>query len=207
MPPHDYNPKTHKFKGVSRAQVRREIDNLTVYVAKQAGIIGRRYERGVINLPQFELEMRDLLKSGHIIAASVGRGGRSRMAQADWGRVGAKLKSEYGYLAKFARKIGLGKVPKVATANRAKKYADSVRMSYHQTMRTEITASSVTNIKVRLITNSEEGCEECAADEARGWVNVEDMDELGTRICGNFCKCDLIFEDDYERETGRTANS
>ena len=49
----------------------------------------------------------------------------------------------------------------------------------------------------RLITNSQEGCQECADDEAAGWVDVNDMKEIGTRECGDFCKCDIEFEDEF----------
>lgn len=192
--PHDYRPQTKSFVGVPRPLVRKEIDKLTDHIAKQAALIGRRYEKGKITLAEFELQMRELLKSGHIIAASVGKGGRSRMTLKDWGKVGSRLKKEYTYLSKFRRKIGLGKVPRIATANRAKKYASSIVMSYHETVRTEHGRES--ELKVKLVTNSLEGCEECAADEAAGWMNLEDMGEIGTRICGNFCKCDLVFSDE-----------
>ncbi len=193
--PYDYQSKSRKFKGVSRQAVRSEIDKLTGHVSKQAAIIGGRFESGEINIAQFEIDMRDLLKSGHIIAASVGRGGRARMTQADFGRVGARLKSEYGYLGKLVRNIDIGKVAKVATANRAKNYASSIVMSYHETVRTEMTRDSVSPIRARLVTNSKEGCEECAADDALGWQAVEDVSEIGTRICKNFCKCDILFDD------------
>ncbi len=192
--PHDYRPQTKSFVGVPRPLVRKEIDRLTEHIKKEAARIGTLYQDGKINLAHFEIEMREMLKSSHIIAASVGRGGRARMTLSDWGKVGSRLKAEYGYLAKFTRKVGLGKIEKVATANRAKKYASSIVMSYHETVRTEHGRES--ELKVRLITNSEEGCEECAADEALGWINLDEMGEIGTRICGNFCKCDLQFSDE-----------
>jgi hypothetical protein len=195
-----YDAKSKSFRRagrvVTRHQVRAEIDKLTEHISRQAAKIGERYAKATLTLARFEIEMRELLKSGHIIASSVGRGGRSRMTQADWARVGSRLRREYGYLSKFVRKLGQGKIDKAFTANRAKKYSSSIVMSYHETMKTEETKDSVSEIKVRLVQNSREGCAECAADADRGWVNVEDMGEIGTRICGNFCLCDLEFSDD-----------
>jgi len=195
---YDESAKQFRQNGrvVSNQAVRAEIDKLTAFVSKEAQRIGKKYADGKIGIAQFEIEMRELLKSSHLVASSVGRGGRARMSQADWGKVGSRLKREYTYLQKFARKLAQGKIAKAVTPNRAKSYSSSVVMSYHETMRTEQTQNSVTDIKVRLIQNSKEGCSECTADADRGWVAVEDMQEIGTRICQNFCLCEFEFSDD-----------
>lgn len=196
--PHDYDPKRKQFVGVSRLAVREQINKLTDHVAKEAANLARRYQSNTISLREFEIGMRELLKSAHLVAASVGRGGRARMSQRDWGRVGAKIKWQNGYLAKFARKIGRGSISEIATASRAKSYASAIYMSFARTFhesQTEFVEEGKNPARVRLITNSEEGCEECAADEAQGWMSVDDMAELGTRLCGDFCKCDLEFDE------------
>lgn len=201
--PHDYDPKQKAFirdgRKVSRLAVRAEIDKLTEHVAKEAARLAKSYSSGGLTLTQFETSMRELLKSAHIIAASVGKGGRIRMTQADWGRVGAKIKWQNGYLSKFARKIGKGSISEIASASRARSYASSIYISFAGTYResqTEFVEGGKNPALVRLITNSEEGCQECADDEAEGWMSVDDMKELGTRICGDFCKCDLEFQDE-----------
>jgi hypothetical protein len=201
--PHDYNPKQKAFisggRKVSHLAVRAEIDKLSDFVAKEAARIANRYKAGKITLAGFETEMRALLKSGHIVAASVGKGGRARMTQRDWGRVGAKIKWQNGYLTKFARKIGRGTISEIATASRARSYASAIYISFASTFKEsqeEFVEGGKNPARVRLVTNSKEGCDECAADEAEGWMSVDDMKELGSRICGDWCKCDLEFEDD-----------
>lgn len=201
--PHDYSPKSKHFindgKQVSHLAVRAEIDKLTDHVAGEAARIAKGFAKGNFSIVEFEVQMRDLLKSAHIIAASVGKGGRARMTQADWGRVGAKIKWQNGYLSKFAKKIARGSVSEIATPSRAKSYASSIYISFANTFQesqTEFVAEGKNPAQVRLVTNSQEGCEECAADEAEGWMSVDDMKELGTRICGDFCKCDLEFKDE-----------
>lgn len=52
--------------------------------------------------PQWETEMRGLVKSVHIAQAVLGKGGRDRMTPRDWGRVGMALRKQYGFLGKFA---------------------------------------------------------------------------------------------------------
>lgn len=201
--PHDYVEKAKRFRSpsgklVSRLAVRREIDKLTAYVAREAARIAKAYQKGDIDLEEFELAMRELLKSGHIIAASVGKGGRARMSQADWGHVGAKIKWQYGYLQKFARKIKRGSITEIATVARARLYASALYVSFARTFQEsmeEFVVDGNNPLRCRLVTNSEEGCAECAADEAEGWVSVDDMKPIGTRICGDFCKCNIEFED------------
>jgi hypothetical protein len=203
MPPHDYDLRFKKYRKdgrlVSRLAVRGEINKLTDHIAKESAKIAKQYQAKEITLFEFETLMRDLLKSGHIIAASVGKGGRALMTQADWGRVGAKIKWQYGYLTKFARKIGRGSISEIATASRAKSYASSIFVSYSRTYmdaQTEIVEDGKNPERCRLITNSEEGCVECATDEAIGWMSIDDMGEIGSRLCGDFCKCDIEFEDE-----------
>jgi hypothetical protein len=203
--PHDYNAKTNQFttargRRIPVAEVRAAVDELVALVGERAADLGERYAAGKISIYDFHIEMRELLKAAHVVAASVGKGGYRRMTQADWGRVGAKLKSEYGYLAKLVRKIERGTLAKAHSAYRARKYAAGVVMSYHRTMRKERmrTPPDENRPQVRLVTHSKEGCSECAADESRGWVDPADMSELGTRICGNYCLCDLVFSDDVE---------
>ena len=199
---HDYSPKQKAFykdgKKVSRHAVRTEIDKLTEYVAAESGRIAKRYQAGG-TIAQFQQEMRELLKSAHLIAASVGKGGRARMTQKDWGRVGAKIRWQYGYLEKFARKVAKGSITEIATVSRAKSYANAIYISFAKTFhesQTEFVAEGKNPAKARLVTNSAEGCQECADDEAMGWVSVDDLKFLGERLCGDFCKCDIEFADD-----------
>jgi hypothetical protein len=211
MPPYDFDEKRKRFRDkdgrlVSRREVRPLIDKLTNTVAKDAAKIANRYQSGQINLAQFEIEMRELLKSGHIIASSVGRGGRERMTLSDWAKVGNKIKWQNQYLSRFARKIGQGKIAKIATASRARSYASSIYISYanaFQTAQTEFVAGGgdinpEREMLCYLEQNSEEGCVECTADAAAGPMPVSEMGELGSRICGDFCKCEIIFEDEPE---------
>jgi hypothetical protein len=206
--PHDYYSRKQKAfyaggRKVSRQQVRREINKLTDHVAKESARLAKSLKAGNVSLPEFELAMRELLKSAHIVSASVGKGGRALMTQADWGRVGAKIRWQYGYLNTFARKIERGLVSDAATVSRARSYASSIFVSFSRTFQkaqSTFVDGGKNPERCRLVTNSEEGCVECAADEAEGWMSIDDMGEIGSRICGDFCKCDIIFEDDVEQD-------
>lgn len=200
---HDYSIKQKAFytggKKVSRQAVRKEINALTGHVSKESARIAGRLREGTIRLPEFELQMRELLKSAHIVASSVGKGGRALMTQADWGRVGAKIKWQYGYLQKFARKIERGGISEAALSARAKSYASSIFVSFSNTFQeaqTDFVEGGKNPLLARLVTNSKEGCVECEADAAEGWVSIDDVSPIGSRLCGDFCLCDLEFSDD-----------
>jgi hypothetical protein len=172
--PHDYSIKQKAFysggRKVSRSAVRKEINGLTEYVSRQSARLAGQLRRGAISNIEFELSMRELLKSAHIVAASVGRGGRALMTQSDWGRVGSKIRWQYGYLSKFARRIKAGGISEAATVSRARSYASSIFVSFSRTFQKaqEIFVEGGKNPeRCRLVTN-----------------------------CGDFCKCDIIFEDD-----------
>ena len=198
-----YNEQTKRFedngKVIEAAAILLLIDRLTSVGKREAKRISGRLERGEISIAQWRVAIAELLKSAHIIAASVGRGGRSRMTQSDWGKVGNKLRWQYGFLDKFTRSIVSGAVVIGAgvIANRAIKYLSAPYISF-QTAKQSEHAIGVDGkpVLVRLVQNSKEGCEECNADAALGFIPVDDMDPIGSRICGDYCLCDLEFSDE-----------
>ena len=50
--------------------------------------------------------------------------------------------------------------------------------------------------QVRLVQSSQEGCVECNSDAAEGWVNESDCKELFSRLCGDWCLCEIEWQDD-----------
>jgi len=200
--PYDYDIKAKQFAGerrITRREVRAEIDKLLEAVEKRSASLGKSLSADAISLAEFQSEMQDLLRSAHIIASSVGRGGRDLMTLSDWGKVGAKIAWQNRYLEKFARKIERGTLSEASIANRAKSYSSAIFVSFsdtYQKAQTEFVEDGKNPILARLVQNSREGCEECSADAAEGWMSVDDMKEIGTRICGDFCLCDIEFSDE-----------
>jgi len=202
--PYDYDKRKRRYKSpdgsyVTREELRALIDKLTAFVTKRTASIARKFDAGDITAAEFNTLMREVLKAGHIVSASVGRGGRAMMDSADWARVGRKIKWQYGYLDKFSAKLAKGTLKTANTVSRAKAYASSIYVSYadslHIATTEAIDGEKTTGILARLVQNSQEGCAECEADASEGWVPVEEMGEIGTRICGDYCKCDIEFSD------------
>jgi hypothetical protein len=202
--PHDYDVRAKRFiKGsrvLTRAEVRYQIDRLTEHVGRKAKRVAARYAEGKINVPEFELEMRDILKAGHIVAAAIGKGGRTNMTVSDWGAVGARVKKEYQYLAKFSRKIRMGKISKILTTGRAQKYASAIRITFYRAFGKE-QSDEKKQKRVKRVLNAQESCDECVEYAAMGYIPLDEMPLLGELECGPFCKCDLVFEEDEQDES------
>jgi chorismate mutase len=202
--PHKFDPQIKRFVNdtgipVPRGAIRNEIRALGRHVSKKSSDLALDFQQGNITLGQFQSAMGTLLNSGHIIAASIGRGGVGRMSKSDWSSVGDKIAWQNKYLARFARRIGAGTVSPAMTNYRAGLYSSALwstfNKTFHKTMKEESALGKNAEL-CRLVTNSEEGCTECAFDESLGWISVDDMDPIGSRICGDFCKCDIEFEGD-----------
>ncbi len=205
--PYDFDKqKRAYFDGteyVSRVALRELIDKLLDHTKREATRIAQRFDAGDITAAEFELLMRELLRDAHVVSGTVGRGGRERMSFSDWGKIGNKIRSQYEYLAKFRAKLERGALSKAATVSRARSYIGAVYTSFADGVATAYEEAKASGFvpkgdMVRLVQNSKEGCEECNNDAAEGWIPEADMSPLFTRICGDYCLCELEWKSDVE---------
>lgn len=195
-----YNPQQKRFERdgvpVTSEELRTLIDRLTLQTQREARRLSERLERGEITRDAWLVAMATLLRASHVVAASVGSGGYNRVTEERWRKVEKKVTWQGGFLPRFGAAIVAGTIIGTIAA-RASRYASAVYISFASAFQAVQTENSKENSspKVRLITNSAEGCAECADDEAEGWMDLEDMKEIGDRICGDFCRCFLEFSD------------
>ncbi len=176
---------------ISRATVRREINKAVDKTSKMMRQVGKDFNAGKINLPEFQIQMADLVKGINILTASIGRGGKNMMRPNDWGTVGAKVREQYKYLNKFARDIELGKVSPVQIENRAGLYAKQSRAGYFRAEMDVAIDAGLT--EARRIQNSKEGCPGCDHYASVGWIPIEEMPNIGELECKGFCLCVLEY--------------
>lgn len=67
--------------------------------------LAAQLKAGAITPEQWVLQMREGIKTTHISQYVLGRGGADNMTQSDWGRLGQKLREQYGYLNDFGQQI------------------------------------------------------------------------------------------------------
>lgn len=195
-----YNDQTNQYTDddgniVELAALLLLIERLTNATKRQAKLLASKLASGAITFEQWQAAMISLLKSAHIAAAATGRGGFDRLTANDWGRIEKKVTWQASYLPRFGAAIVAGVVAGAVLLRRAGSYGASPYISFSSAYKEAMTEDGK-KMQCRLITNSIEGCEECAADEDAGWMPVDEMGELGSRICGDFCKCVIEFEDE-----------
>ena len=81
-------------------------------------------------LRDWEILMREEIKSVYISQYLLGRGGLNRMTQRDWGSIGGMLKRQYQYLNRFSREIARGTLTQGQIAARSQMYFNSARQAF-----------------------------------------------------------------------------
>lgn len=197
-----YNITTRQYERddgsvITAAELRAMFDTLDAETKKQLRAVSRKRENGDITTDQWAEAILAILVAAHIVSISLGKGGIERVTQADWDKVQEKIAWQSGYLSKWVNRItaGLFLVTAGAIAARAVQYAGSLYPMFANTRFRERKEAD-REMLCRLITHSKEGCPECAADEAIGWMPVSEMGEIGTRECENWCLCTIEFEDE-----------
>jgi hypothetical protein len=134
-----------------------------------------------------------ILKSAHLLAASLARGGRRQMRPKDWGKVGADLKKQYKYLTRFEKLILKGKLTATQIIRRLALYGDSISRAFH-TQLADVQSSLGNERFARRYLRASESCKDCIRYAARGWVPVAELvPPTADCECGFFCKCVVKF--------------
>lgn len=174
-------------------EVRAELERLVEHAATSVRDLTAQLRARQISLAEWQLGMGREMKLLHAASAAAGRGGWAQMTGSDWGWVGAQLRAQYTYLARFARQIESG-TQKLdgRLLVRAEQYARAARTTYEQMrLRTEHLVGKKT--QGRRILHARESCAGCIAEAARGWVAIETMAPIGVFECRHNCRCSLEF--------------
>lgn len=178
-------------RAIAPAKVQAEIQRLVDSQERQMRRLTEQLRRGRISLPEWQLGMRDLIKSGNTVAGSIGRGGHRQMSAADWGTVGQRIRTQYAYLNRFALEIENGRVPDASSVYRAGLYARSVRIAFYVMERRALKDAGFT--ESRRILLAKESCVDCLEWRSRGWVPVDQQPMVGTLICKQNCRCQFEY--------------
>lgn len=195
MPIH-YDKKTARYRGkngqfISASSVKKQIEKVVEVVGKDMRGISQRFNEKKIDLKTWKKEMKEQIKTLHTLTASVGKGGRKSMTKSDWGKVGSEIKKQYAFLDKFASEIEKGKVTGAKLEYRASLYARAARKSFSSFEKDA--NSEAGKLKCRRIVHAKESCSDCLYYASLGYIDVDEMPDIGDLICGNGCKCELEY--------------
>lgn len=73
---------------------------------RRTGELAERLRAGELSVAEWEMAMRDEIRDLHVAATVIGKGGdRGAVSFSEWGRAGAYIKQQYGFLHRFAQRV------------------------------------------------------------------------------------------------------
>lgn len=158
-------------------------DNLRVMYGRtedQFATLAEAVAIGAIAVSLFQRAMMEQLKNLHLATAVLGAGGWDQANARLYGRVGRKLRDEYGYLNRFVRQIDAGELSAKQIVERAKLYADNGYGQYWSERDRGMRRANVNEERLRTESGA---CNICLNAEAQGWVR------LGTHAIPKHSSC------------------
>ena len=187
------DPATGRFVG--RQAVKDAVEQVIDGARQELQSHTRRLAAGNLDLPTWQVQCAQTLKALHTAVAVIGKGGRAQMTPADYGRIGARTKDQYGFLARLAGEIHSGAVDIAngpAVERRIGLYADAARATYEQSARDAAGGATVLTWE-RNVLGTADHCDECLAATASGRVPIGTLPLPGHRVCRQGCKCRLVY--------------
>jgi hypothetical protein len=136
--PWEWNPKSQRYYNTTSGQFLSNAKMLDLRdqftAAKQGSIraLAGDVASGKISVQEWTLGFRQQVKTTYLDEYILARGGRNNMTQADWGRVGQMVKTQYQYQAQFAADVAAGKLTEPQIAARSSMYINSATQAYEK---------------------------------------------------------------------------
>lgn len=185
-----YDNQTKRL--TSWLDVRRDIDKYIDSSNKVIDGLANQLRNREISLAEWQAAMREQVKAMNLNTAMAAHGGRANMTQADWGRAGQQIRTQYEYLDKFAKDIADGKVKLDGRLNtRAQLYGDAARGTHEQEKRRVAANAGLT--EERRLLHARESCVDCMTYAGWGWRPIGTMPRIGESRCRTNCKCTFSY--------------
>lgn len=186
---------------ISQVQVREALDGYVDNSQNVSRDLGGLLREGQISLADWQLQMRAHIKDVHLTAAAAQRGGWDNMTQADFGRVGQRIRVQYEYLDNFAKQIADGTQPLDGRfLVRSQMYTDASVATYD---RFEVNAFNTAGFDEErsILEPGARHCGLCESEAARGWQPIGSIIPIGERTCLTRCRCTKEYRNSITEET------
>lgn len=175
---------------VSERTVRSWVDAVADGASDRMAALTERLVAGNVRLADWQRQMMTEVKLVNLANVMAARGGRDRMAKADFGYSGRVIRTQYDYLKAWAQSIQDGAAPlDRRTVARARLYGQHGRVAFEQMKAREDRRVGLDQERNRL--GSAEHCTECPALSARGWVPAGTLPPIGQRACRANDRCSI----------------
>ncbi len=186
-----WNPATSRFvigsNTVSMITIRDTLARLQTYTGVQMAKAAERFFAGLTSFEVWRTQMTEMIASSHILAAALAVGSvHAAIAN-------PKTSENIARQQRFA--VGMGDDIAMAKKGmtlqrvkaRARSYAAAVGVTF-ATIEQDLRATlGIDQFAYRNLTATE-SCDGCQA-WAGQWIPIDDMPEIGSLDCGQYCKC------------------
>lgn len=179
---------TESGRYISRAAIRGALEESLANLTRRTDALTDDLRAGRISLNEWQDDMKQIVKQVQMAAQEVASGGRAQMTQADYGRVGQKVREQYQYLDRWVEDIKQGGP---ISEGRARQYLRSGRTAFLEAESREMRNRGYL---ARNVLRSAEHCWQCIAETDKGLVPVEFLTLPGHRVCLGNCRCFLVYE-------------
>lgn len=172
--------------------IRSVLDRVINVQAASVRDLGQALLDGRLGLADWQMQMMQTIKSGHLIGLALANGGWNNLDQSDYGWVGQRIRREYAYLRDFAGQIASGKQPLTSMVlARSVLYAHAARQTHRAAQRRAAQQRGMEQEKSQL--GVCDHCVGCLSEAARGWQPVGTLSPPGSRTCLARCHCWLAY--------------
>ena len=208
--PWRYDTSAGRFRSpsgrfLSARDVRDAVDRRLDDASRSITALSEDYRAGRISGSAWMRGMRDAIRETHLMSALAAKGGRSGLTARDYGAIGARIRTQYRYLAQFAFDVNSGTIPTDGRfLSRAQSYGQAGRGTFDAfdtAEKTRLGYDQERNVLDREAAHCT-GAGSCPEQTARGWVPIGTLIPLGQRKCQARDRCRKEFRNS---QTGKVA--
>lgn len=196
--PYGWDPVTIRYRDpvtgryITRDAVRQVMDELITKSQQRITTASDALRSHQLSLLEWRDIMRTEIKNIHLASEALASGGWAQLDAGAFGRVGARVKTQYQYLENFMRQVLDGTQRTDGTFfNRARQYVASARPAFHESMLEGARAAGYRF--ERNILHPAEHCTECLDMSALGKVPLGTLIPIGSRICRGNDRCSIRY--------------
>lgn len=185
---------------VSRATVDAALESQIAASRQAINGIARQLANAEISLADYQIAMRDQMKTIHTISGALAKGGWANMSQADWGAVGQISRKQYAKLEQFAVKIASGDIRLRrldgeinGTFLRVSDLFGQGGINTKTQMETRIAEQNGATHERRVLDPKAQHCDCCIKQAGLGWQPIGRLIPIGDCTCDTNCRCTKIY--------------
>lgn len=148
-------------------------------------------------LTEWSSGMLDKIKSVQLISSALALGGVDKLKEKATD-VKANIKEQYKYLDNFVKEVQKAGIVDGTLSSRSAMYAGAGSATYEVDRRQAKEDAGFVS-EIRVIT-SEESCDDCLAETAKGWSPIGSLRKIGDSQCLVNCKCYFEYSKDISPE-------